>query len=351
MTVADMTAQQDIPPTRRRISEILKPRVSFFLDREVPAKAVEDGNCIGHELFEVADELEKGLVDDAVLQQMVTNPVSKSKGLQRFNIISKDEAREHHLLSQAGDVLLVARYVPRHRRFDLYTDVREIDASLTPCSASGNSTSDRSVSPCRRRAAFVLANSESADEWVLTQSRCDYCMHKPRHLTCESVGKRQQVACMRHSRVPVHEVKCHSLRVYVPPLLDGRRNAVWCPLWTGVDLGSKGGPSTPQFAASPYSRASPHVLDLLPEAGDEALFIRSVLPNWDEEVESLVVNFKGRTIVSSARNFMLCKADDKDCNIILQFGRLSDRLWCLDFAYPLSAVQAFGIALSSIHWD
>lgn len=33
--------------------------------------------------------------------------------------------------------------------------------------------------------------------------------------------------------------------------------------------------------------------------------------------------------------------------IVLQFGRISDEVFTMDFRYPLSALQAFGIAMSS----
>ena len=34
-------------------------------------------------------------------------------------------------------------------------------------------------------------------------------------------------------------------------------------------------------------------------------------------------------------------------HIVMQFGRIDDDLFMLDYRYPLSAIQAFGIALSS----
>lgn len=33
----------------------------------------------------------------------------------------------------------------------------------------------------------------------------------------------------------------------------------------------------------------------------------------------------------------------------MQFGRISDDEFTMDFRYPLSAVQAFGIAMTSFH--
>ncbi|KHJ45894.1 hypothetical protein D918_04106 [Trichuris suis] len=33
--------------------------------------------------------------------------------------------------------------------------------------------------------------------------------------------------------------------------------------------------------------------------------------------------------------------------VIMQFGRISDNIFSMDYSYPLCALQAFGIALSS----
>lgn len=35
--------------------------------------------------------------------------------------------------------------------------------------------------------------------------------------------------------------------------------------------------------------------------------------------------------------------------IVMQFGRISDETFTMDFRYPLSALQAFGIAMTSFH--
>lgn len=35
--------------------------------------------------------------------------------------------------------------------------------------------------------------------------------------------------------------------------------------------------------------------------------------------------------------------------IVMQFGRISDEIFTMDFRYPLSPLQAFGIAMTSFH--
>jgi tubby and related proteins len=52
--------------------------------------------------------------------------------------------------------------------------------------------------------------------------------------------------------------------------------------------------------------------------------------------------------VASVKNFQLCDRNDQD-NIMLQFGRIQGRhSFTMDFQHPLTAVQAFSIAISSL---
>ena len=71
-------------------------------------------------------------------------------------------------------------------------------------------------------------------------------------------------------------------------------------------------------------------------------------PWWNMELGSFVLNFGGRVSVASVKNFQLCDRHDQD-NILLQFGRIQGRhSFTMDFQYPLTAVQAFSIAISSL---
>ncbi len=52
------------------------------------------------------------------------------------------------------------------------------------------------------------------------------------------------------------------------------------------------------------------------------------------------------------KNFQLVSldhnTDQRGNDLLLQFGKISDDLYALDFAYPLSIHTAFAIALASI---
>ena len=77
------------------------------------------------------------------------------------------------------------------------------------------------------------------------------------------------------------------------------------------------------------------------------------------ETQSYVLNFYNRVSQASVKNFQLVA--DFDCRspqgcaltippvdyIVMQFGRIGVDAFTMDFQYPLSAMQAFGIALTS----
>lgn len=81
------------------------------------------------------------------------------------------------------------------------------------------------------------------------------------------------------------------------------------------------------------------------------------LPEWNASVRSLSMRFLGNRITdSSSKNFLLelAAADASGPEArrfpCLQFGRMAGGRFSCDFRYPLSAVQAFGIMLSSFYW-
>jgi len=69
-------------------------------------------------------------------------------------------------------------------------------------------------------------------------------------------------------------------------------------------------------------------------------------PVWSEESQSYVLNFHNRVKQASVKNFQLVHPDDPEY-IIMQFGRVSEDVFTMDFQYPLCMLQAFSIVLSS----
>ncbi|XP_062595589.1 tubby protein homolog [Saccostrea cucullata] len=69
-------------------------------------------------------------------------------------------------------------------------------------------------------------------------------------------------------------------------------------------------------------------------------------PVWNDEIQSHVLNFHGRVTQGSVKNFRIVHDNDVKY-IVMQFGRVAKNVFTMDFNYPLCALQAFGIALSS----
>jgi len=72
-------------------------------------------------------------------------------------------------------------------------------------------------------------------------------------------------------------------------------------------------------------------------------------PKWNDQIGAFVLNFNKRVTHASVKNFQLTSAEDPD-TVYLQFGRVGQDVFNLDFRYPLSPFQAFAICLSSFDY-
>ncbi|RKP11832.1 C-terminal domain of brain tubby protein [Piptocephalis cylindrospora] len=79
---------------------------------------------------------------------------------------------------------------------------------------------------------------------------------------------------------------------------------------------------------------------------DGSLILHNKSPQWSEETQSYVLNFHGRVMLASVKNFQVVHEHDLDY-IIMQFGRVTDSAFTMDVQYPFSLLEAFGIALTS----
>ncbi|XP_062314069.1 tubby-related protein 1 [Osmerus eperlanus] len=69
-------------------------------------------------------------------------------------------------------------------------------------------------------------------------------------------------------------------------------------------------------------------------------------PMWNDNTASYMLNFNGRVTQASVKNFQIVHSKDNSY-IVMQFGRVADDTFTLDYKYPMCAVQAFALALSS----
>ncbi|NWX41128.1 TULP3 protein, partial [Steatornis caripensis] len=74
--------------------------------------------------------------------------------------------------------------------------------------------------------------------------------------------------------------------------------------------------------------------------------LQNKAPVWNDDTQSYVLNFYGRVTQASVKNFQIVHDNDPDY-IVMQFGRVAEDVFTLDYNYPLCALQAFAIGLSS----
>jgi len=76
-------------------------------------------------------------------------------------------------------------------------------------------------------------------------------------------------------------------------------------------------------------------------------FVNKV-PKFNEVTKTYSLSFNGRVEKASVKNFQLIEDFKGSETVTLQFGRINEELFSLDFQWPFSPFQAFGIALSSL---
>ncbi|KAJ1263637.1 hypothetical protein BS78_09G201000 [Paspalum vaginatum] len=86
-----------------------------------------------------------------------------------------------------------------------------------------------------------------------------------------------------------------------------------------------------------------------------SLDLKNKAPRWHEHLQCWCLNFHGRVTVASVKNFQLVATagsggpwgvGDEE-TVILQFGKIEDDAFTMDYRQPLSAFQAFAICLTS----
>ncbi|XP_015578068.1 tubby-like F-box protein 7 isoform X2 [Ricinus communis] len=83
--------------------------------------------------------------------------------------------------------------------------------------------------------------------------------------------------------------------------------------------------------------------------------LRNKAPRWHEHLQCWCLNFHGRVTVASVKNFQLVATVDQsrpggkgdEDTVLLQFGKVGDDTFTMDYRQPLSAFQAFAICLTS----
>ncbi|XP_041916711.1 tubby protein homolog isoform X3 [Alosa alosa] len=79
---------------------------------------------------------------------------------------------------------------------------------------------------------------------------------------------------------------------------------------------------------------------------ESVIELHNKTPVWNDDTQSYVLNFHGRVTQASVKNFQIIHDNDPDY-IVMQFGRVAEDVFTMDYNYPMCALQGFSIALSS----
>jgi len=276
-------------------------------EKETSNKDVEcEDNWEQERAFEVADCLEKGNARESSTEFL--QPLRRSSKLWRFFMVRSEDRTEYRLHTIDGEFLMFAKASVENRRVDffLYNPSKNYDQLLD-----------------LNRPPFTMTYNGAKTEWCLLHNRCECCQFSPKNVSCARVGS-QQVAFIRHTRESVGGGISYCLHVRIPGFDQDGLRLVWCPMSFGCNLAE--------------AHESSEVRELV-----------SKMPTWNSELQSLVLDFKDRAVDTSAKNFQLVQRKRPD-NLVCQFAKQGPRTFLLDFAYPLSIVQAFGVALSTVFW-
>jgi len=113
------------------------------------------------------------------------------------------------------------------------------------------------------------------------------------------------------------------------------------------------------FASVPFFGSKSGRLDSsgaqLTTQNESKVSLKNKSPRWHEQLQCWCLNFHGRVMVASVKNFQLVASNEsaptpsnqEEDDVILQFGKIGKDLFTMDYRYPISAFQAFAICLSS----
>lgn len=332
------------------------------------------------EPFQSLEEAERG-VSYTVLKDECYLPAHKSRGWIRCFIYTSGTSYRLYLESRKRFLLSAVQADNDNFLLSTHEDF--------PCAKRGESGYAASVTRQKDRSFLVSLNT------------CHYCDNKLGRMTCgHGPYNREVVAKVKHKvrRFKLTNADMRCIMASFPylgsvPKRVTERN-IWCP------------------------RSLRDAVPLLPLDADTIAGVEvhpnkvnciNKLPEWNPQIESLVLKFQGnRVLSSSSKNFLLYEerklkmafednfaqrgglategADDAsvssattdgdlrsvfsgasfgtDTNpsdlatasitpdaAILQFGKTSDDHFIMDFKYPLSPLQAFGICLCSFAPD
>lgn len=245
----------------------------------------------------LADSMEKGMAHEFV--EDFLRPLHEEGRLRRFCVERSADKLKYRLVREGGE-------------FQMYAEAkaakREVHFFLYDPSDKENTLYDPD------RPAFVMTFNASKSEWLLSTA-AGGAWYSARDECKASNRSELEVALLRHSRTEVGSGVNHCMDCTI--VIPGTAEDNVTSRFTGLGLIRR-------------------------------LVSRSAV--WNEEMQTLVLDFRGREVVPSAKNFQLC-LEDRPGRVALQHGKIAKNVFSLDFRAPLSISQAFAIAVSTLFWD
>ncbi|KAM8876603.1 LOW QUALITY PROTEIN: uncharacterized protein ACB058_002784 [Synchiropus picturatus] len=151
---------------------------------------------------------------------------------------------------------------------------------------------------------------------------------KPFIQECEAL--RQELAAICYETNVLGFRGPRKMTVIIPGMLESEERVTICPKNFSVPR---------QEQETLLARHASHNTDKLVTLVNKS-------PSWNEQTQSYVLNFHGRVTQASVKNFQIIHPDNDDY-IVMQFGRVAEDVFSMDYSFPMCALQAFAITLSS----
>eukprot|EP00927_Polykrikos_kofoidii_P061694 TRINITY_DN56528_c0_g1_i1.p1 TRINITY_DN56528_c0_g1~~TRINITY_DN56528_c0_g1_i1.p1 ORF type:complete len:362 (-),score=40.00 TRINITY_DN56528_c0_g1_i1:467-1432(-) len=250
--------------------------------------------------FEFADIMEQGIAP-GISADYIQPP---SCGKEVHLLVTRSKDRGAFVLStEARETLLIARET-NQGSFDIFI-TRDGDAPST-------------LGP-----AFTLEELPSK-QWVLCSVRCERC-----DAMCRRECGIRELARITHYSETIGNGNALCMDVEIPCVRKDSQQTVGSEIRRKSDVWCT------------------HCGDCTVE--DRCEEITSRRPKWNSKVKRLMLDFRDRCHLASAKNIQLERRGKRGlCKLL--FGKVGENLFVLDYRAPFSAVQAFAATLTVRKW-
>jgi len=243
--------------------------------------------------FEYADIMEQGLSGGLAGSFMTTVDDET-----RLLVNRSPDKKELLLTDYDGKNLLLARLCENGDGFNIF-----VTADGDPPLALGP--------------AFSMSCNTAKDRWTLKANTCNLCESRGRRVCGSRV-----LANMSHHIEKVEmngDAKIMCMDLEIPAVSEDGLTDMWCPVCKGEGTEQK------------------------------CVELTTRRPKWNNRAKTLTMDFFGRCKLASAKNFQLEEVGKAETMKLL-FGKAGESQFVLDFHRPLSPVQAFAAAISTMVW-